>query len=145
MRANRIGFVFQSFHLLAHRSVLENVTLATLYNDVPRGDRIGQAKWALERVGLAHLGAFKPATLSGGERQRVAIARAIVSRPAMLLCDEPTGNLDSVTSAGILESFEGLRSEGLTLIVVTHDERVSARADRIVHMRDGVLYAVAPA
>ena len=137
--------MFQSFHLLAHRSVLENVTLATLYNDVPRGDRIGQATWALERVGLARLAGFKPTTLSGGERQRVAIARAIVSRPAMLLCDEPTGNLDSTTSAAILELFEDLRTEGLTLIVVTHDERVSSRADRIVHMSDGVLYEVAPA
>ena len=145
IRANRIGFVFQSFHLLAHRSVLENVTLAMLYNDVRRGDRTEQAMWALERVGLSHLAAFKPTTLSGGERQRVAIARAIVSRPAMLLCDEPTGNLDSVTSAGILELFEDLRTEGLTLIVVTHDERVSGRADRIVHMSDGTLYEVEPA
>lgn len=144
LRANRIGFVFQSFHLLAHRSVLENVTLAMLYNDVSRGDRIRLAKWALERVGLAHLVDFKPTTLSGGERQRVAIARAIASRPAMLLCDEPTGNLDSVTSAAILELFEDLRSEGLTLIVVTHDDRVSSRADRIVHMNDGVVYEVAP-
>ena len=144
LRANRIGFVFQSFHLLAHRSVLENVMLAMLYNDVSKGDRIRRAKWALERVGLAHLVGFKPTTLSGGERQRVAIARAIASRPAMLLCDEPTGNLDSVTSAAILELFEGLRSEGLTLIVVTHDDRVSSRADRIVHMSDGVVYAAAP-
>jgi putative ABC transport system ATP-binding protein len=145
LRGNRIGFVFQSFHLLAHRSVLENVTLAMLYNDVPRSDRIGRAQWALDRVGLAHLVDFRPTTLSGGERQRVAIARAIASRPAMLLCDEPTGNLDSQTSASILELFEDLRSEGLTLIVVTHDDRVSARADRTVHMSDGVLSEPAPA
>ena len=147
LRANRIGFVFQSFHLLAHRSVLENVMLAMLYNDVSKGDRIRRAKWALERVGLAHLVGFKPTTLSGGERQRVAIARAIASRPAMLLCDEPTGAFAADpegTPGAILELFEGLRSEGLTLIVVTHDDRVSSRADRIVHMSDGVVYAAAP-
>lgn len=137
LRAHRIGFVFQSFHLLTHRTVLENVVLAMLYGSVPRSDRKARAVAALERVGLTDRAGFLPSRLSGGERQRVAIARAIVTRPPILLCDEPTGSLDSATSQSILELFEELRSDGLTIVVVTHDQMVGSRAERTISMQDG--------
>ena len=139
LRAHRIGFVFQSFHLLTHRSVLENVILSMLYGSVPRSDRKARAAAALERVGLTDRAGFLPSRLSGGERQRVAIARAIVTRPPILLCDEPTGSLDSTTSLAILELFEELRSDGLTIVVVTHDEMVGGRAERTIAMHDGLV------
>ena len=139
LRARRIGFVFQSFHLLAHRTVLENVALATLYGRMPRRERTATAEAAIDRVGLSHRIGFRPTRLSGGERQRVAIARAIVARPALLLCDEPTGNLDSTTGESVLGLFEELRADGLTLMVVTHDDKVSAHADRVIHLRDGLV------
>lgn len=137
LRSRRIGFVFQSFHLLAHRTVLENVLLATVYNGMPRAERVPAAEAALRRVGLGHRMDFRPTTLSGGERQRVAIARALVTRPGLLLADEPTGNLDSATGEAVLELFDELRADGLTLIVVTHDDYVSSHADRVVRLRDG--------
>lgn len=137
LRSRGIGFVFQGFHLLAHRSVLENVLMSTIYNGMPRAERIPAAEEALNRVGLGHRIDFSPTSLSGGERQRVAIARAIVSRPSLLLCDEPTGNLDSATGESVLALFDDLRADGLTLIVVTHDDQVSRHADRIVGLRDG--------
>lgn len=137
LRSRGIGFVFQGFHLLAHRSVLENVLISTIYNGMPRAERIPAAEEALNRVGLGHRIEFSPTSLSGGERQRVAIARAIVSRPSLLLCDEPTGNLDSATGESVLALFDDLRADGLTLIVVTHDDQVSRHADRIVGLRDG--------
>ena len=137
LRAHRIGFVFQSFHLLSHRTVLENVILSMLYGNVPRAERRARALAALDRVGLTERAGFLPSRLSGGERQRVAIARAIVTRPPILLCDEPTGSLDSATSESILELFEELRSDGLTIVVVTHDPLVSARAERVISMHDG--------
>lgn len=137
LRSRGIGFVFQGFHLLAHRSVLENVLMSTIYNGMPRSERIPAAEDALNRVGLGHRIEFSPTSLSGGERQRVAIARAIVSRPSLLLCDEPTGNLDSATGESVLALFDDLRADGLTLIVVTHDDLVSRHADRIVSLRDG--------
>ena len=143
LRSQGIGFVFQAFHLLAHRSVLENVLLSTIYNRMPRAERILAAEQALIRVGLAHRMEFSPTSLSGGERQRVAIARAIVTRPSLLLCDEPTGNLDSVTGEAVLALFDELRADGLTLVVVTHDELVSTHADRVVTMRDGRIEAAA--
>jgi len=143
LRSQGIGFVFQAFHLLAHRSVLENVLLSTIYNGMPRAERVVAAEQALIRVGLAHRMEFSPMRLSGGERQRVAIARAIVTRPSLLLCDEPTGNLDSVTGEAVLALFDELRADGLTLIVVTHDELVSTHADRVVTMRDGRIEAAA--
>jgi putative ABC transport system ATP-binding protein len=139
LRGHRIGFVFQGFHLLSHRTVLENVMLAGIYTRMARAHRESRATTALERVGLGHRIKFRPGQLSGGERQRVAIARAVVSSPAMLLCDEATGNLDTATSESILELFEDLHREGLTLIVVTHDAAISRRALRQVHMRDGML------
>jgi putative ABC transport system ATP-binding protein len=137
LRSRGIGFVFQAFHLLSHRSVLENVLLSTVYNRMPRAERIPAAEEALVRVGLAHRMEFSPTSLSGGERQRVAIARAIVTRPSLLLCDEPTGNLDSGTGEAVLSLFDALREDGLTLVVVTHDDLVSAHADRVITMRDG--------
>jgi len=137
LRSQRIGFVFQSFHLLSHRTVLENVLLATIYNRMPRSERLPAAEEALRRVGLGHRMEFLPTRLSGGERQRVAIARAIVTRPALLLADEPTGNLDSATGESVLALFDELRNDGLTLVVVTHDDKVSQHAERHVRLRDG--------
>ena len=143
LRGGRIGFVFQAFHLLPHRSVLDNVLLATLYSGVPRAERRQRALEALDRVGLSHRLEFLPPVLSGGERQRVAIARAVISRPHVLRADEPTGNLDSVTSGGVLDLFEELHADGLTLVVITHDPKVSARAQRQVRIADGRLSEVA--
>ncbi len=139
LRGERIGFVFQAFHLLPHRSVLENVALPMVYHRVPRRERVERSRAALERVGLGHRMEFDPATLSGGERQRVAIARALVSEPSLLLADEPTGNLDSANAASILDLFDDLHAGGLTLAVITHDEGVSSRAQRRVHIVDGIM------
>jgi putative ABC transport system ATP-binding protein len=142
-RGRKIGFVFQAFHLLAHRSVLENVALAMVYTGVPRRERGDRARAALERVGLGHRIDFSPSTLSGGERQRVAIARALVGGPSLLLADEPTGNLDSVTAGAILDLFDVLHDQGLTLAVVTHDNTVSRRAQRRVRTVDGRVHELA--
>ncbi|GAA3804431.1 ABC transporter ATP-binding protein [Cellulomonas soli] len=139
LRAGVIGFVFQAFHLLPHRSVLENVLLATLYSGVPRGERRERALAALDRVHLGHRVDFLPTVLSGGERQRVAVARAVVAQPHVLLADEPTGNLDSENSASVLDLFDELHRDGLTLLVITHDAAVSARAQRRVRIADGRL------
>ncbi len=139
LRSRRIGFVFQAFHLLAHRTVLENVMLAEVYRRQPRRCRPERARAALAQVGLSHRLDFLPTRLSGGERQRVAIARALVGSPSLMLCDEPTGNLDSKTSAGVLDLLESLHRDGQTLIVVTHEAEVAARAGRRVRMVDGSL------
>lgn len=139
LRSQRIGFVFQSFHLLPYRTVLENVMLAEVYRRNTSRGRRDRALAALERVGLAHRVDFVPTKLSGGERQRVAIARALVGSPSLLLCDEPTGNLDSKTSASILDFLEKLNSDGLTLVVVTHDENIANRARHRVHIVDGMV------
>jgi putative ABC transport system ATP-binding protein len=141
LRSRSIGFVFQSFHLLDHRSVVDNVALALVYNRAPRRERLDRAYEALDRVGLTHRADFWPTTLSGGERQRVAIARAIVSQPLLLLADEPTGNLDSTNAAAILDLFDALHANGLTLAVITHDDHVSRRARRCVRIVDGRLQA----
>ena len=138
LRGREIGFVFQAFHLLAHRTVLDNVITGMLYNRTPRRNRRTQATEALERVGLGHRMGFTPTKLSGGERQRVAIARAIAVGPSLLLCDEPTGNLDTATTESLLDLFDELRTDGLTLIVITHDEAVSRRSDRRIEIVDGV-------
>lgn len=143
LRGRRIGFVFQAFHLLAHRTAVENVMLAELYTESERGGRRSRAESALRRVGLSHRMDFLPTRLSGGERQRVAIARALVGDPSLLLCDEPTGNLDSRTTDSILELFDELRADGLTLLVITHDEHVGSRASRTVGIVDGRLDEVA--
>lgn len=142
LRGREIGFVFQGFHMLPHRTALENVMTGLLYNRTPRRLRREQASEALERVGLSHRMGFAPGLLSGGERQRVAIARAVAANPSLLLCDEPTGNLDSTTTESILDLFDALHDGGLTLVVVTHDEAVSSRSDRRVEMVDGVLAEV---
>jgi len=139
VRARRIGFVFQSFHLMPRRTVLDNVLMPMLYSGVPRHERERRARDTLERVGLGHRLDFLPTILSGGERQRVAVARAVVSTPSVLLADEPTGNLDAATSEEVMELFDDLRADGLTLVVITHDSAVAARADRRVRIADGRL------
>lgn len=139
LRGQRIGFVFQAFHLLPYRSVLENVMTGLLYNRVARRERRRRAQDALEHVGLTDRAHFMPRLLSGGERQRVAIARALAARPTLLLCDEPTGNLDTATTRSILDLFDRLVRDGLTLVVVTHDPLVSDRAARRVSLIDGRL------
>jgi putative ABC transport system ATP-binding protein len=141
LRGRRIGFVFQSFHLLPYRTAEENVLLAQLYNRTPRPHRRPAARNALERVGLSHRVDALPTTLSGGERQRVAIARALVSRPSLLLCDEPTGNLDSGSAATVLDLFDELHADGYTVVVITHDPNVAGRASRTVSIKDGVVHA----
>jgi ABC-type lipoprotein export system ATPase subunit len=144
LRCRGIGFVFQSFHLLAHRSVVENVMLADVYRRARPGDRRAHAHAALDRVGLAHRADFLHTRLSGGERQRVAIARALTGRPRLLLCDEPTGNLDSVSTANVLGLFDELNRAGMTIVMITHEHDVAERAGRQVQMTDGVLVEVGP-
>lgn len=139
LRGRRIGFVFQSFHLLPHRSALENVTLAMVYNGVPHADRAPRAREALDRVGLGHRVDSVPTRLSGGERQRVAIARALVAGPSLLLCDEPTGNLDTANAGAVLGLLDELHADGMTILLITHDPEVAARGARTVVIRDGVL------
>lgn len=139
LRSRRIGFVFQTFHLLEGLSVLDNVLLPFAYRDESRRTADGLARAALERVGLGHRLDHTPAALSGGEMQRTAIARALALAPDIILADEPTGNLDEETSEGILELFGELHREGATLLMVTHDGDVAARATRRVRMVDGRL------
>jgi putative ABC transport system ATP-binding protein len=137
LRSRDIGFVFQSFHLLSYRSVLENVMLAEVYGRRSWAGRFERARSALAAVGLDDRVDALPTRLSGGQRQRVAVARAIVNQPRLLLCDEPTGNLDSATTAGILALLAALHASGLTLMLITHDPGVAAWADRRVHIADG--------
>jgi ABC-type lipoprotein export system ATPase subunit len=144
LRAHRIGFVFQGFNLLAHRTVLENVMLAEVYRGIGREGRAARALDALRRVGMERRAGFLPPKLSGGEQQRVAIARALMGDHAMLLCDEPTGNLDSANSESVLALFDQLGAGGLTLVIVTHEEQVAAHARRRVRMIDGRLYEDEP-
>jgi len=141
LRASNIGFVFQAFHLLPHRTNVENVMLADVYREGGRVDRRERAVAALESVGLSHRLDGNPTTLSGGERQRVAIARALVSNPSLVLADEPTGNLDTRTGEQILQLFDELHEQGLTVVIITHDDSVAARAQRVGRIRDGILEA----
>jgi len=137
VRNRQIGFVFQSFNLLNRSSALENTELPLLYNGT--SDSKSLARDALAKVGLAARAKHKPNELSGGEKQRVAIARAIVNHPAIILADEPTGNLDSKTGEEILKIFSRLNREGTTLILVTHEQAVAQYARRVIHMRDGLI------
>jgi putative ABC transport system ATP-binding protein len=139
LRGRRIGFVFQAFHLLPHRTAMDNVALAQLYTGPNRSQRHRVAVQALTRVGLANRINALPTHLSGGERQRVAIARALVNHPSLLLCDEPTGNLDSATASRILSLVDELQRDGLTVVIITHDPAVAARAHRTITLRDGIL------
>jgi putative ABC transport system ATP-binding protein len=144
VRNQQIGFVFQSFELLPRVSALKNVELPLIYSDIPFWKRRKLAKRALERVGLGDRITHKPNQLSGGEKQRVAVARALVSEPSLLLADEPTGNLDSTTSAGIMDLFEQLYQEGQTIIMVTHEADIAAHARRVVRMKDGQIISDLP-
>jgi putative ABC transport system ATP-binding protein len=142
LRNEVIGFVFQSFHLLARTSARDNVALPLIYRGLGRAERSRRAEEMLARVGLAHRMGHRPNQLSGGEQQRVAIARALVTEPAVLLADEPTGNLDSRSGEAVLTLLEELNQErGVALAIVTHDAEVAARARRRIVMRDGVIVA----
>ena len=137
VRLNSIGFVFQSFHLLPRESALENVALPLIYAGVKKANREKRAAAALERVGLADRVDFKPTQLSGGQKQRVAIARAMVNNPKILLADEPTGALDSKSGKQIMELFERLNEEGVTIVMITHDAKIASYAKRVIRIIDG--------
>ncbi len=137
VRLRSIGFVFQSFHLLPRQSALENVALPLSYAGVKKKERKELATRALERVGLGDRLNFKPTQLSGGQKQRVAIARAMVNNPRILLADEPTGALDSKSGKQIMELFETLHEEGVTIVMITHDKAIASNAKRVVHIIDG--------
>lgn len=139
VRNQEIGFVFQAFHLLPRATAQENVELPLAYSRVGRGQRLIRAREALEEVGLGHRASHRPSELSGGERQRVAIARALVTRPSIVLADEPTGNLDSVTGGEIMQLFLDLHRAGQTIILVTHETHVAQHTNRQLHLMDGSL------
>jgi putative ABC transport system ATP-binding protein len=140
IRNRQIGFVFQQFHLLRRLTALDNVCLPLVYRGISEGERRKRAREMLERVGMGDRAGHRPSELSGGQQQRVAIARALAGRPAIILADEPTGALDTVTSAEIMELFISLnREEGVTAILITHDPGVAKRCDRAVRMKDGIL------
>jgi putative ABC transport system ATP-binding protein len=138
-RNREVGFVFQAFNLLDHLTARENVKLPAYFTDADSADADARAVAALDRVGIGDKAESRPSALSGGQKQRVAIARALYHAPKLLLCDEPTGNLDSDTGAQIIELFRALNKDGLTLVIVTHEERVSSVASRVLRLEDGAL------
>lgn len=144
VRNKEIGFVFQTFNLLPRSSTLENVMLPLVYAGIPKQEREEKAKKVLEQVGLGNRMSHKPNELSGGQRQRVAIARALVNNPAIILADEPTGNLDSKTSIEIMGLFEEIHKNGNTIILVTHEEDIALHAHRIVRLKDGMVESDTP-
>ena len=137
IRNQKIGFVFQNFNLIPKLSAEENVELPLIYQKVPRGERQQRVREALERVGLTKRARHLPTELSGGQQQRVAIARALVTRPSLILADEPTGNLDSRTSREIMDIFHELHRQGNTIVLITHDNDVARQAERAIHILDG--------
>jgi putative ABC transport system ATP-binding protein len=141
LRSRSIGFVFQSYNLLPRTSALENVATPLAYQGIGRQERLARAKAALERLGLGDRLHHQPTELSGGQQQRVGIARALVTEPALLLADEPTGNLDSHAGAEVIELFHQLHATGRTIVLITHDVDVAAAADRQIHIRDGRIAA----
>ena len=141
LRNRSVGFVFQSFHLISELTVQENVETPLLYGGVPERDWSARARACLERVGLAHRADHRPSELSGGEAQRAAVARALVCEPALLLADEPTGNLDTATGEQIARLLEALNREGRTVVLVTHNEALAARSPRVVRLVDGRVVA----
>ena len=142
VRNEKIGFVFQNFNLIAKMSAEENVELPLVYQKVKRAERQKRVKDALERVGLTKRAKHLPTELSGGQQQRVAIARALVTRPSLILADEPTGNLDSHTTEDIMQIFRELHEQGNTIVLITHDNEVAEQGKRIIHIRDGKLTEV---
>ena len=145
VRGHAIGFVFQSYNLLPRTSALENVATPLMYQGVGRKERLRRAQEALERLGLGDRVSHQPSELSGGQQQRVGIARALVTEPALILADEPTGNLDSHSGAEVLDLFRDLHALGRTIVLITHDSDVATAADRSVHLRDGRLVDGMPA
>ncbi|MSQ90676.1 MAG: ABC transporter ATP-binding protein [Phycisphaerales bacterium] len=144
VRGRRIGFVFQAFNLISELNVLENVEVPLFYQGLPRRERRLRAQEKIELVGLSDRATHRPSELSGGQQQRTAIARALVSNPAILLADEPTGNLDSSTGESILAVIDQLHADGLTVVLVTHDDRVAERSQRILRLRDGLVLEDGP-
>ena len=142
IRSEKIGFVFQSFNLIPKMTAEENVELPLIYQGIPKAERQERVKQALERVGLTKRAKHLPTEMSGGQQQRAAIARALVTRPSLILADEPTGNLDSKTSAEIMEMFHELHRQGNTIVLITHDNDVAKQAARSVHILDGRLTEV---
>lgn len=142
LRSEKIGFVFQSFNLISKLTAEENVELPLIYQGVPKAERQERVKTALEKVGLSKRAKHLPTEMSGGQQQRAAIARALVTRPSLILADEPTGNLDSKTSAEIMEMFHELHRQGNTIVLITHDNDVARQAARSIHIRDGKLTEV---
>ncbi len=139
LRNRKLGFIFQSFHLIPHLTVLENVELPLFYAGIARRERHPICNRLLERVGLGHRGGHRPTQLSGGERQRAAVARALVNDPELILADEPTGNLDTATSARIMGLIAELHEAGRTIVLITHDDDIAARAPRRITIRDGYI------